>query len=1265
MRGKKWLKITGITVLVIGILALAAHLFIVSRARQILNYIVMQASDDRYMVKSGKVRFKYNPLTISAKNLEIIPVDPTREQTFYITSADSLSLQVTRLIPLLSRRNLSLENVKIIRPVVKVYDRDTTPNVHKTLNQALDDIQHALLTTLTDFSIRNCRIDDAGITYHQNKKDTRPLFVNHVWLNIRNLHTMRHNEAGDNPSSFEADINLQIKKPFIQLPDPSVDLYVDNVFVDTRSNVFTVNMLNLYERNDKGTVDSINLSKISLKQFNWNRWLKEGLIEIDSLKANNGTTFFDFSEKQIFTKKGQQHQVKLKRKPYVDFLLHHVEINKIDYGLRIGSPSGTLNVQLAGDSLAIKDISISNDSLRPVKVGSVAFRLSDFENQYDSRKNESTFDRLIIENNNLQLINYRRSLDFRNVGAGSSITIPSLRLLNFSLDDLLQYRLVADKLVLEKPALIIDAQQSGNKKRDANEVVASITTLLKPSLSIRQLSIHDAAIILLTNKKNSGRLSIEQLNTEINARQLLQARSVLELISSATELSSTGFKVSGPNINLFVERSSLNKARDGVFLQHVQGKIGNALQVDLEGVSASNNTSQLDITKLQQIPVDNLGINAGTINIDLDTKSEGGKEAAATPSFIIGHVKTGPLKLNLNLKHGRMQLQNAALNGTGIKTGNKNASWNIIALNTAAASFSTERLLVNASGVQVTDPGFVTVTGLNIQPLEASSIKMLSIPLLSVQTDFKSTGDIKLETDKVVITEPNIEIAKKPRYILAASPVPLPAFSIKTLLVSKPSVKWYDEDSFNKKQVVISDGVAEINNLSTNKKLEHLTASAIKATINKAVFSAGSESYSPATVNILARNFLYDAFTKKVSALVDTALVTGIDLALNNKSKTAISGISAGVSDYSFSSKDSFSLDRLLANPNWWSSASQIKQSGRFHTMTVYHPYARSGSIMGFDSLEIIPKISRDSFWNSFPFEKDYNTFRMGATTFTNWSFTGPAQNRQLHAAHVRSENFNLLTERNKTKRPDTVAYRPLLAKSLERIPVPFFADTIQLVNASVKHNVIAEKTGKEGTIFFTGINGNIYDVKNYNITPPDTLRFRLTAKIMGEGEMITGFRQSYTDSLQGFSLQAKMGRLDLVSLNKLLVPVLSVKIDRGITDSLMLSVGANDFIAYGSMDMRYRGLKVALLKKGEKKYFLSGFFNTLINAVIHTNGNATRNVVFQERLRNKSIFNYWGKIAINGLLSNLGIKRDKKQIKKYNKAVNKDDMPAVDEGLL
>jgi len=226
-------------------------------------------------------------------------------------------------------------------------------------------------------------------------------------------------------------------------------------------------------------------------------------------------------------------------------------------------------------------------------------------------------------------------------------------------------------------------------------------------------------------------------------------------------------------------------------------------------------------------------------------------------------------------------------------------------------------------------------------------------------------------------------------------------------------------------------------------------------------------------------------------------------------------------------------------------------------------------------------------------------------------------------------------------------------------LPYPIQIDSIKLSNSTIRYNEIVQKTGKEGKVFIDNVEGLITNVKNYNIQEHDSLIMIIKSRLYGKGETKFNFRQSYTDSLQGFWMRVRMGHMDMQEMNALLRPQMSLQIRSGIIDTLTLLTNGNKYFAYGTMDIRYRKMSVMLLgKNGDGEYFLSGTINWLVNQMVRRHDNGKPNLVFKKRTVKRGQFNFLSKIGIEGVLTNIGIKTDRKERKKFKKNLHKYKLP-------
>ncbi len=308
------------------------------------------------------------------------------------------------------------------------------------------------------------------------------------------------------------------------------------------------------------------------------------------------------------------------------------------------------------------------------------------------------------------------------------------------------------------------------------------------------------------------------------------------------------------------------------------------------------------------------------------------------------------------------------------------------------------------------------------------------------------------------------------------------------------------------------------------------------------------------------------------------------------------------------------------------------------------------------DSLEVTNRISRDSFFQRQPFEKDYITISTGKLRADDLRPVIFGQDTTVYMRKLTLDPLYLKVERDKRMPDDTVTYRPLLVQTLKKIiPFPLKIDSVNLRHSEVRHNVLKEKSGNEASIFFTDISGYIFNLRTFDYKENDSLRIALESRFMGKGEMVFAFRQDYTDTLQGFLMGGRMGGLDMKEMNRLITPLFNVKINKGYLKTMQLRVNGNDRLAYGSMDMYYDDLKLSVLNDENRKKKMTSF---LVNILVRTQNRKT-GIVYAERLRDKSVFNYWARISMNGLLTSLGVRKNGAQERRFYKSLKKHQLPA------
>jgi hypothetical protein len=109
-------------------------------------------------------------------------------------------------------------------------------------------------------------------------------------------------------------------------------------------------------------------------------------------------------------------------------------------------------------------------------------------------------------------------------------------------------------------------------------------------------------------------------------------------------------------------------------------------------------------------------------------------------------------------------------------------------------------------------------------------------------------------------------------------------------------------------------------------------------------------------------------------------------------------------------------------------------------------------------------------------------------------------------------------------------------------------------------------------------------------------------------------------------------------------------------------AIGKED-LAIGEMRMFYHDLRIRLLKNGEeqKSGLAKSFVTFLANLVIKKNNDGRTGIIYFERLKDRSFFNYIVKMTFSGMATSIGVVKNRKYLKKYKKELKARNLPPIE----
>ena len=297
------------------------------------------------------------------------------------------------------------------------------------------------------------------------------------------------------------------------------------------------------------------------------------------------------------------------------------------------------------------------------------------------------------------------------------------------------------------------------------------------------------------------------------------------------------------------------------------------------------------------------------------------------------------------------------------------------------------------------------------------------------------------------------------------------------------------------------------------------------------------------------------------------------------------------------------------------------------------------------------------------PYQTDYITFHSGLVQLTGFDLARyeKANAMLLHTMEIRNPIITIFRDKLPPFRTGVV--RQLPVGMIKSVPFDLRVEQLKLVNGSLSYTEKNAKTRAEGTLVLTRLNGLLANIRNQDLVEKDSLLLTMNAYLMDSAFIDLHVKESYLDSLSGFLMTLRMRPTSLSFLNPVLAPLSNVAITSGTIDSFHLRVIGREYLAIGEMNMYYHNLRIKLVKDGNENEssFLGNVASVLVNTFfVRKNNNGRTGLVYYARMRDRSFFNYIVKTAFSGIATSVGVRKNRKYIKRYRKEIREKHLPEI-----
>jgi len=1259
---KKILKTLGIILGIIIILITALHIYVVNNAETLVENIVASESKGKLRLKVKSIKFNYFSKKVELQDITFFSNDSLDLPTYYNFHVDKIKIKVKALIPIFTRKELKIDSLFLFAPkieVTRLKPLDTAGQKDISIPHEMGKVYNSIIDALKFLEVKRFQFDDGEF------KLVNKVLPNQQPLIITRMHFHIETDPDTNAEDFlESDkLVFWTKGQDITFPDGNHRLAFSRFRIKIKKRLIEIDSCTLIGKRADGSGSgfSLYIDTLKLTNVDFQSLYEKGLIKADSVKCLDPKfkIELELKNKTAGTKKIPNLDTLINQLTG-DMQLNYVGVRNAEVSITTNRNDKSTSFTSEKNNFEMTGLRIDHSLPQPISLESFDMAIRNYENFVKDSSYFLRFDSIRLRESKILLSNF--SINTEPYKDKRNIQVRQFILSELSWADLLfDQKVIARQALLIHP--VIDYYPSANEKAKSKNPIVNSMAGINNFMSLEKLVIENGKIKIKT--RHSIDLLLDDANLILNTNNVADSLSV-ENVQGSVELLNFKkgiMKTKGLVVNM--DNASFNgNSKQFLFdkviiYDHQQTFNVNARNVKLDSLVFTDSLKMLT----------GQGISWEKAHVELNLLQTG-KKANDPLTILFTKIQGNNTQLYINNPKSSLAVflntisiasidKKEKLKVNALKTDGKDLYWFGPYTSLTADKFS----LADNSVSTLTNFQFKQAKNNDSVDVKASSIVFTP----DINSIIKGTSQIK----NAKISEPFVKLrfaekkdssqqAPLPEIYIDELEMQHPVFSLETL-ASKGLRKLYWDGSksnfllkdFTSKGIDNRISIGSLNttlsNFSFTNANNRTTSSregSLKIQMSNLEVSPGKKLFWSAKVNeMIAKNFTADSLGKKPATV---KLYEGIlkNLQLGSEINGDLKAIIKKNPSFTISDISGEIIDE---KNHWtWSDLS----------------FSKPGQSLSVDSVSFHPVKSRDEFVSASKWQTDYITLKTGKISVSKFDLGQYLEDSVFRSGNITIDEPYFTSYRDKTPPFHAGIIKPLATKLIQKIPFKVSIDTILISNGTAVYTELNDKTKETADVRVTRMSGDIFPIKNFELTPTDSFRIRLNFYLLDSGWVRLRTRESYLDTLSGFLITLRMQPHSMLYLNKILPALSSIKLQSGYLDTLTMRAVGQDYLSLGEMRMYYHDLKVQFLKNGseEKKRFLQGLMTFIANSFVIKNENKKRvGVVYFPRLRDRSFINYFIKIAMSGVASSVGAKKNKRLMKRYNKQIKVRQLPPID----
>ncbi|MEO8764922.1 MAG: hypothetical protein ABI416_11570 [Ginsengibacter sp.] len=1255
--GRGFAKVTLLIITIFLLSAAVLHIWLVSNAKRLLIELVARKSDGKFKLELSQVSFDIFSSEVKIHEASLGSTNKIKTAITYQISFRKVTIHTNSLWSLATTRTVEINKIKLFDPVIEVFnwqkDTSTISNNNLSLGKELGKLYNSIQDGISALNTHSISILNAKLVLVNKTDDTKkPLVFSNIFFTLK--HINKHGSLGERPldhkniifSSSNQDISFTDGIHRLSFKRLMIEQSRNSIILDSCTIVAspTQNFNNGY---------TILFKRLALIGVDFDTLYKTNLIKADSVYCEYPLANFNLNAASSAKKtaaKGIPDVEKVIKEFSGNLNLGFVGVRNADIHVTIIGKNGRSNINSGKGNFQVKNLRINPDSSELVSIKSFDMLIKGYLLYNADSSCIYSFDSVRFANNKLLLNNFsvHTAPGINNkIRNYRDYSMPYFELLGVDWTELIfKQNLKATEAVLHYPT--INLKRLNKVDTGKKSIIFNSRQSLDDFMDIERLKIINGKINIKWGELNY--LQLDGLNLRVLGDNLMNYRHVklrkdiealffsggyLKVGNIMAQLKNVTFRT---NDEIHVEQLLLNN--------HQRGNDSRLNDVSIKNIYTDETN--------KDFVVDGLEWKQGNITINSVANS---KIGGRNPPILIKNIsgKETQFKYSANGLETRAFIEEIQVLSLSKKS-NTLLKLNEFKLKGRDMDFLNQSLQINASRFSLSD-NTQEFSGIKIEQAKQSGTLLITAPLVQLSDNINSFPDKDFHFTNVFLQSPVINFKKQSTSAAATVKIPQAnQVKIDHIQIYEPDIRVHIDQNSSAKDfrlpyakgnlikgdtVLIAADEVKIGILGVLAKKAEITNGAKVLKIDDGV-----------DVNLSKINISLTGDKPQWEAMVNSlAIKNSSDFVFKiNDDTVTLKDFSIGNCQLSSSSlSDMYKL--IGANHDAKIHTSGIKYYTNNSLWQCFNlNYNGAEHLMFLDSLNYHPYLSRDSVIAGNRYQTDYINFTCGNAKLYGFDISSYIDEKKIAIQKASFNRPSISAYRDKFPPYQSGVTRKLFVEELKDIRVPLSINQVEIDDANVSYTEMNGKSRLEGNLLLTHINGNLRNIKNYDFRPTDSLSLDFTGRLLDTALFRLGVKESYVDPLYGFTMNLTVEPGSLIFLNPLLAPLSNIKFTSGILDTFDMRAIGNNNIAYGRMKFYYHGLRLHLLKNGgmSKSTLMTSVASVFVNAfVLRTNNNSRTGLIYFERLKDRSFFNYMNKIIFSGLSTSVGASKNRQFRKK------------------